>query len=317
MDDKPNPDPTAPARHFQFGLKHLLAGPLVLAVLFGVAAWIGLELWVPLAATGVMAFASLASLVAVTLLKRPLSPKVKGYAVAACIAAVLILYESTALQVAVERAAPRRRCADNLQQIAFALVSYHDVYGCFPPAYLADEDGRPEHSWRVLILPYLGQNDLYDQYHFAEPWDGPNNRKLADLGTPVFTCPEDSQSLSTTTNYLAVVGPHAAWLGSESTSLADFADEWDGVLHVVEVADSNIHWMEPRDLHATWIPPTVNAPRSQAISSPHLSGANAAFANGQVRFLSNNVSKEDLRAMFTRSGGEPIDIDDVTSLATD
>src|SRR5687767_14136115 len=49
----------------------------------------------------------------------------------------------------------RTQCKNNLKQIALALHNYHDVYGSFPPAYIADKDGRPMHSWRVLLLPYI------------------------------------------------------------------------------------------------------------------------------------------------------------------
>jgi len=41
-----------------------------------------------------------------------------------------------------------------------ALFNYHDDYGSYPPAYIADESGRPMHSWRVLILPYLGRSSF-------------------------------------------------------------------------------------------------------------------------------------------------------------
>jgi translation elongation factor EF-Tu-like GTPase len=61
-----------------------------------------------------------------------------------------------------------------------AVANYHETYGCFPPAYVADRDGKPMHSWRVLILPFLEQQELYHAYNFAEPWDGPNNRKLME-----------------------------------------------------------------------------------------------------------------------------------------
>ena len=47
--------------------------------------------------------------------------------------------------------------------------------GAFPAAYVADENGRPMHSWRVALLPFLEQSDLYSQYNFNEPWDSPEN----------------------------------------------------------------------------------------------------------------------------------------------
>ncbi len=71
-----------------------------------------------------------------------------------------------------------QRLDSTLFQLRLALQSYSQDYGCFPPASVADKNGRPMHSWRVLILPYIGRPDLYQKYKFGEPWDGPNNRNL-------------------------------------------------------------------------------------------------------------------------------------------
>ena len=70
----------------------------------------------------------------------------------------------------------RASCASNMKQIVLALLAYEADHGQFPPAYIADENGKPMHSWRVLILPYLAEKSIYDAYDFTEPWDGPNNR---------------------------------------------------------------------------------------------------------------------------------------------
>ena len=78
----------------------------------------------------------------------------------------------------IPRQAGRRSiCENNLRQIALALQNYHQANGCFPPAYVADKNGKPMHSSRMLILPYVGFDDLYKAYDFTEPWDGPNNKK--------------------------------------------------------------------------------------------------------------------------------------------
>jgi hypothetical protein len=60
-------------------------------------------------------------------------------------------------------------------------LTYHDAFGRFPAAYIAGKNGRPMHSWRVLTRPFLGRQDVYDQYHFDEPWDDLNNRRLEEL----------------------------------------------------------------------------------------------------------------------------------------
>lgn len=92
---------------------------------------------------------------------------------------------------AARQAARRNQCVTNLRQISLAMLNYHDVWNSFPPAYIADENGRPKHSWRVLILPYLEQQTLYDRYDFNEPWDGPHNSQLAALMPPVYACLTD------------------------------------------------------------------------------------------------------------------------------
>ena len=75
--------------------------------------------------------------------------------------------------------ARRDCCRNNVKEIALAIHNYESANGHLPPAYIADENGNPMHSWRVLILPYIeGQQALFDRYDMDEPWDGPNNSKL-------------------------------------------------------------------------------------------------------------------------------------------
>ena len=62
-------------------------------------------------------------------------------------------------------------CRNNMRQLMLAMLNYESANGHFPPAYIADDDGKPMHSWRVLILPFLEGNHIYDQYDFSEPWD--------------------------------------------------------------------------------------------------------------------------------------------------
>jgi type II secretory pathway pseudopilin PulG len=87
------------------------------------------------------------------------------------------------------RGGRRVQCQSNLRQIAIALHLYHEDYGSFPPAYTVDASGRPMHSWRVLILPYLEEAGLYKQYNLEEPWNSPNNLAVANQVPAIFQCP--------------------------------------------------------------------------------------------------------------------------------
>src|SRR5579863_9248252 len=107
------------------------------------------------------------------------------------IIAILVSLLIPATQQARE-AARRSQCKNNLKQIGLALHNYHDAFGSFPPAFVADANGKPMHSWRVLILPYLDQLPLYKEYNFSEPWDGPNNSRLLNRMPPAFSCPSHS-----------------------------------------------------------------------------------------------------------------------------
>src|SRR5258708_3140815 len=133
--------------------------------------------------------------------------------VGACIAVVGVFFLPA--ERGSRTASRRSQCKNNLKQIGLALHNYHDEFKCFPPAFVADANGRPMHSWRVLLLPYLDQAPLYANYQFDEPWDGPNNSKLADKILAVFNCPSEDhardKSKATMASYVAVVGPETAW----------------------------------------------------------------------------------------------------------
>ena len=96
---------------------------------------------------------------------------------------------------AAREAARRAQCTNNLKQIGLAMHNYASANGAFPPAAIYDANGKPLLSWRVLILPYLEQDSLYKQFHLAEPWDSPHNKRtlLAQV-PPLFTVSQREQS---------------------------------------------------------------------------------------------------------------------------
>ena len=72
-------------------------------------------------------------------------------------------------------AARRTQCRNNLKQIALALHNYESHYHALPPAYTIDAEGKPLHSWRTLILPWIEQVNLYNSIDLSKPWDDPAN----------------------------------------------------------------------------------------------------------------------------------------------
>ncbi|HEV3025719.1 MAG TPA: DUF1559 domain-containing protein, partial [Pirellulales bacterium] len=219
---------------------------------------------------------------------------------------ILIALLLPAVQAARE-AARRAQCTNNLKQIGVALHVYHDLYGSFPPAYIADADGKPMHSWRVLILPFVEGQHIYDQYNFNEPWNGPNNRRLAAMMPSTYSCPSDpSTPGASTTAYLAIAGPGAVFDGDKRCTLNNVTDGTENTLVVGEVVGANVDWMEPRDLELTQMSGTINAPGGADISSHHPSGAMTLYADGSVHFLPSSTTPTTIRALSTKAGGEPI-----------
>ena len=167
------------------------------------------------------------------------------------------------------------------------------------------------HSWRVLILPFADETLLYKQYDFSEPWNGPHNARLANRIPHEYRCPAArEESLSSATNYLAVVGPATAWPGRKGVRFQDIKDGASDTVLLVEVADSTVNWMEPRDMTFERAVRGVNTDPRHGISSHHRGGANVSLADGSGRFLPDSVSPAALRTLLTLADGETIDDDE-------
>ena len=138
-----------------------------------------------------------------------------------------------------------------LKQIGIALHNYHDVHGVFPPAYISDEQGRPMHSWRVLILPYFYDEDskkLFWEYDFGEPWNGPNNIRLLEMLPYHYRCPGFYADDDTITAYAAIVGDGCLFTGTNPTGIKDITDGTNRTAIVGEAYHARIRWTEPRDV---------------------------------------------------------------------
>ena len=217
--------------------------------------------------------------------------------------AVLIALLLPAVQAARE-AARRAQCTNNLKQIGLAMHNYHAQFNCFPPAATYDADGKPLLSWRVLLLPYLEESVLYNQYHLDEPWDSPNNKPLGDKAPAMFKCPSQVMPEGLTT-YQVVIDRQSMFTGTPlGVSLSDVTDGSSNTLLVVEGA-TPVPWSKPDDIALKSLADPALGPGSK-----HPGGFDVLMADGSVRFFRNSpndpLSSRILQEMVTRNGGEVV-----------
>lgn len=203
-------------------------------------------------------------------------------------------------------AAYRTLCKNNLKHILLALHEYRDVHEVFPPACTVNAEGRPLHSWRTIILPFLDQEQLYDSVDLTKPWNDPINAKALLSMPSVYRCPSTDQ-LDHTTTYLAVVGEQSFLHPIDPRSMSEISDGTPNTLAVIEVAQENaVPWMSPLDADEAGV---ITFGRSGTLV--HAEGrspgfTNAAFADGSVRILSADLSPETRRALVSIAGGDKI-----------
>lgn len=188
-------------------------------------------------------------------------------------------------------AAKRTQSANNLKQIGIALHNYHDVHRRFPPAVLLGKDNRGGahvHSWRVALLPFLGQEELYRQYRFDEPWDSPHNRKITSQAPAVFRNPAESST--TNASYFAVIGEHTAFADKDGIALTQIVDGVSNTIAVVE-AKRAIHWANPKDIEYDFT-------GSLDLGGYHSGGFHALICDGACRFISSAASKATLEDLL-------------------
>jgi prepilin-type processing-associated H-X9-DG protein len=201
----------------------------------------------------------------------------------------------------VRDAAARMQNQNNLRQIALAMHSYQDVYGAFPPAAIYDKNGKPLLSWRVMILPFIEQDNLYKEFHLDEPWDSEHNKKLLAQMPPIYRAAEEDVPKHLT-RYLGFVGKDAFFDGAKGRKFADITDGTSNTIMVVEAA-KGVPWSKPDDL------PFGAGKLMPLVVNPKKGGFNAAFCDGSVHFLTNKVKEEVMRLLVQINDGNPLPAD--------
>jgi len=195
------------------------------------------------------------------------------------------------------QAARRMQATNRLKEIGLAMHLYHADQGHFPAAAIYDERGRPLLSWRVALLPYLGYQRLYQQFHLNEPWDSAHNRKLIARMPAVYRHPSDAPN-SPYAAWYVFTGPETVFCDKHGTSMREIIDGLTNTILAVE-AKRAVPWTKPED-----IPYDAEKPLP-ALGGFYEGGFHALFCDGAVRFLSA-ADESRLRAMISKAGREII-----------
>ena len=202
------------------------------------------------------------------------------------------VYQAYALKVLQNMVFERRQSVANYRSslwqhrlaiIAHALWLYYDEHGTLPPAFTVDETGRPLHSWRALILPYLGEDEkaLYEQIKFDEPWDSAHNQAFHNRIPEIYR-PLDESVGDGETTYSVLLSSDglfdASGIGKDPIAFLKREDRVGDAAAMVIERLKPCNWMDPNselDLDATL---ASVAGESNADSTDNYAKSKALFA---------------------------------------
>ncbi len=202
------------------------------------------------------------------------------------------------------------RCDRNLRDLYVASVEYCDAHGTYPPAFTTDEKGNKLHSWRVLLLPYLKEAELYSQIRLDEPWDSEWNRQFWTKTPNVYRCA--SMPVPTEDNGLAqydrcafscVVGEKTAF-PSDGAAI-DPKNLPDGAANTILYTERKnpVNWMDPNsDITEQCALEENKLPVKERVSfaSWHGNGVLVVFCGGERSLLSEKID-DDVLALLLRT----------------
>ncbi|MCC9604965.1 DUF1559 domain-containing protein [Blastopirellula sp. JC732] len=195
---------------------------------------------------------------------------------------------------------------DNLKRIAAAMDAYYSTYDAYPPAVTTDAKGKPMHSWRVLLLPFLGHSEIYSRYNLNVPWDDPMNMQLVSEMPNVYRSFDETGNGFFDTRFVVIRGKETLFPDGGGVTKDDIKDEYESLLLVVEKNGPGVNWMQPDDLILNRDSLLIeNDPENAATLTSSLTG-NAVMADGEAFLLPDMTSQQLMRDMATRKGQEEV-----------
>ncbi len=201
----------------------------------------------------------------------------------------------------------REQSVNNLKNIALAAHSYSDAMGTLPNNVL-DKEGKPLLSWRVQLLPYLEQGNLYTQFHLGEPWDSEHNLKLLAQMPDAYKTGVEGKG-ATNTYYQGFAAKSAFFPPGRTLRFPDdFPDGTTNTLMVVE-AGAAVPWTKPADL-----PYAADKPLPK-LGGPFGDLIHAVCADGTIRTLRKDFDEEQMRRAIVRDDGLAVEWEELEAAA--
>jgi hypothetical protein len=197
--------------------------------------------------------------------------------------------------------------------------------GMLPSMHYARSTNAPGLSWRVSLLPYLGETSLYKEFKLDEPWDSTHNKKLIEMIPEVLKSPR-GRAPDGHTHYRAFVGPQAifsppkpaARVGEMYKALKDSAIPYfakstaggtipevvtDGIINTLFFAEAAeaVPWTKPEELAYEAGKPLPK------LGGVYDDGFFAVSAAGAVVFVPHRRDESTVRALITANANDPIE----------
>lgn len=196
---------------------------------------------------------------------------------------ILIAVLLPAVQSAREMQASRMSNNNCLRQIGLALHNYHDIHGELPPAYVTDKHGKRLYSWRVLILPYVGEEQLYSEFELDKAWNEGHNQTLIERMPQAYRNHEDPETATGgQTRLLALVDEmdgRTLLLPDQGRLLGDYHDQLGQWALAIDHPNLSCTWSEPSDAN----PRELAQQKDFDWPGPIESGVYLLFGDGSVK----------------------------------
>ena len=160
-----------------------------------------------------------------------------------------------------------------------------------------DADGQSKLSWRVHLLPLLGEAELHARFKLDEDWDSEHNLELLEEIPEIFQSVEGSSQSS----FLGFGGGGMSMASGTLHKTDDLKDDADLTIMLMDVGDRlAVPWTQPIDL------PSLDVEKLAEIADDTSGKIQVITVSGKKRTLRKRLSLEQLQAMLSIAGGEEV-----------